>query len=894
MDRRKQKKIPTEPTKIFFDMLFDYRNLNYIFKYGFYWDDEMTNLLLSKSSQRVRELVNIIQESVYENSIITPWSQHAMGCRKKSGRLLIRQNHYRLVQNRWFQDLCGCCGSFHDDLAEDYIRDCEQKPYSQCREEDDGVCLYRRVCMFQEEREVFLKLIDGVVENELALWKDKFHSKILNGYRDIIVESDGKKYLKENTWGRVFGSLDDVENSREYSGFLDMLQFFSGFTPLSVLGGFFLKRLDPQPRPSYIMLRNLPLDFEFEQEYLYRCLYAINAHMTVIWEEKEYIPIGLFYRDRDMTGVEEHLYLEAIPWTDSEIVPEQAVELPAFGGVHIRPGRKVDIEIPVVKRKEQETREFQVEFYHNNCTRYLLDRRKNGWADCIIEERTIPDVVKTMGSPYYEGMETWKVDVVTYHIKVCDIPGFVLYIQSFGDFASMISVVEPFSGAESMKSRRLKGLIEEQGSLLSVYNSDILMEEAGRKGHPLPPLQAELWWLDLILTEYPGFCSIFLSQDSVEKLRRKLGEECRGESWLQRKRFDPGCRMKDLPGRVCSKYRKIRDAIHEGRILLYEYKSGENTGEPAKQAVIVPYALEYDVIRHLAGDSKEPMDVMCYEMNEKRVIHIPYKKIITTASINKEKYPFSELEKIYHILAYVIRCAVAGKREIEKKAARLLDCMWTLDNRGDDNYNRCIRKKLSRSRSFLAEYDRFCKLCEEKGKPEAESFLHKVFDYLQRVAREGMDTYAYEAFLLSCFTDGCKRLWQPRTGKDVREALEAIDDLWIWQLIGGSPIDSVYNEITFYNENLKNAAVSFVLREGNEEVIRRVYSVFRNFICAGEKIRDGRLRFTVSYEKFDYRKIHMAFMALDDLVEEVEPADVSEIIRKRRENKGEPICRTIF
>ena len=69
--------------------------------------------------------------------------------------------------------------------------------------------------------------------------------------------------------------------------------------------------------------------------------------------------------------------------------------------------------------------------------------------------------------------------------------------------------------------------------------------------------------------------------------------------------------------------------------------------------------------------------------------------------------------------------------------------------------------------------------------------------------------------------------------------------------------------------------------------MERVYDVFRNFICAGEKTGDGRLRFTVSYEKFFYRKIHMALMALDDLVEELEPEEVARVICKRRENKRE-------
>ena len=53
----------------------------------------------------------------------------------------------------------------------------------------------------------------------------------------------------------------------------------------------------------------------------------------------------------------------------------------------------------------------------------------------------------------------------------------------------------------------------------------------------------------------------------------------------------------------------------------------------------------------------------------------------------------------------------------------------------------------------------------------------------------------------------------------------------------------------------------------------------------GEKLEDGRLKFTVSYEMFFYRKIHMALMALDSLIEEVEPKETEEIINKRRTNK---------
>ena len=82
---KKEKLVMTEPTKIFFDMLFDYKYLKYIFKYGFYWDDDITMFLLSKSSQRVRELAKAISKSVYKNCVSTLWCEYTnSGLKKRS------------------------------------------------------------------------------------------------------------------------------------------------------------------------------------------------------------------------------------------------------------------------------------------------------------------------------------------------------------------------------------------------------------------------------------------------------------------------------------------------------------------------------------------------------------------------------------------------------------------------------------------------------------------------------------------------------------------------------------------------------------------------------------------------------------------------------------------
>ena len=897
----------TEPTKIFFDMLFDYKYLKYIFKYGFYWDDEITMFLLSKSSQRVRELAKTISKSVYKNCVSTLWCEYTnSGLKKKSRRRLVRQNHYRLQQNRWFQDLCGCCGNYQDENTRERMEKCREDAdggggygsYNDCKE-DENSCPCRKLCMFEEERATFLELLDEPLRGGEVWRANVVHELVWKSYKDIIIEqADNRISLKENIWSIDSGEIeedmedlphseeqewDNFKRSPEFKRFSDMVCFFSGFTPLSALGWIFYKRQRYGTGTSYIMVRNLPIEFEFEQEYIYRCLYAMNEKKTIICEEKEYIPVRLFYKDRSLTGIKEHLYLEAIPWEEQGTNPKTE-QIPLFGGVHVRPGWRTTRELLAQGEiLKEDTRDFQVEFYYNNHTEYLVERRREGWGQYVADTQSRTGV-KIMESPYYEDKNQWDIDVVTYRIEISDIPGFLMFIRSFGDFARLVSWDEDYPELKQTISVRQKGYISEYESLLSVYNSDILIEEAAKKNRCLPPRQAELKWLDFVIREYPGFCGMFLEPENIELIREKLKEEPQDSEnpdnqWFDRSKFNFGPRVKDLDNRVCRKYKKILNVIYNRQILKYEYHN--------RQVRIAPYALEYDVTRHLAGGSREPMDIMCYDLDEKRTVNIPYKKINTKNSANRDEYFFSDLEKMYHALAYAIRCGTEGIEKVgNEKARNLLENLWPRDSRGNDNYTRCVRKKLKKARDYACECQRFEKLCENHQKPEAEVFFHRVFDYWKTVPKDS-ETYQYQAFLLSCLSDGCKRLWSPRTGREVREALDQMDSQDIWELIAGDGKDGIVNEITFYNERLKNTTISFVLKDRSEEAIEKVYNVFRNFVCAGEKLEDGRLRFTVSYEMFFYRKIHMALMALDSLIEEVEPRETEEVIKKRIMNKEE-------
>ena len=66
-----------------------------------------------------------------------------------------------------------------------------------------------------------------------------------------------------------------------------------------------------------------------------------------------------------------------------------------------------------------------------------------------------------MESPYYETRKQWNTDVVTYRIEISDIPGFLMFILSFGDFAKLVSGGEDYPELKQTVSIRQKGLISD-------------------------------------------------------------------------------------------------------------------------------------------------------------------------------------------------------------------------------------------------------------------------------------------------------------------------------------------------------------------------------------------------------------------------------------------------
>ena len=135
-----------------------------------------------------------------------------------------------------------------------------------------------------------------------------------------------------------------------------------------------------------------------------------------------------------------------------------------------------------------------------------------------------------------------------------------------------------------------------------------------------------------------------------------------------------------------------------------------------------------------------------------------------------------------------------------------------------------------------------------------------------------------------CLKDAYGQLQLAYASENIKNALNTITDDEIWRLIGGEEMEGVVNEIAFYNEKLKNSSISFTMKEASRESVELVYKLFENFICAGDLDSEHRLRFTVTYETFFYRKIHMALMVLGDRIERIEPEKTARIIRERLNN----------
>ena len=287
---------------------------------------------------------------------------------------------------------------------------------------------------------------------------------------------------------------------------------------------------------------------------------------------------------------------------------------------------------------------------------------------------------------------------------------------------------------------------------------------------------------------------------------------------------------------------------------------------------------------HLSGSIREPLDIMCYSLDEKRNISILYREIRTTERSEQEDIVFDEYDKLYHLLAYSVRCAAEQKEDVFKPVAEILDKIWKRDARGNDNYTRCVKKRFFKETDYAKAFSKFEVFADSSKHDQVKKYKDVVFSYWNTSAEDWHPFQAqYQTLLLSSFQAACETLEKSTTRGALLESLNKLSSMDVWEMICGFDIDGVPNEIAFYNERMKHASVSFYLKEGYGYMIDQIYRLFGDFLCTGDP-KSGKIQFTVTYEQFYYRKIHMLLMVIADKIEQITPEEIKDILTARLEN----------
>lgn len=913
--------------EFFNDVLVRYDELKYNFEYGFKWDKNITKLLGKKGTDSYREVEAALRAYIY-NGVATRKYDN-----KNPARKIVTKKPYSLNQTFWFQNLYGCYGMMDKKYEE---IECPEKQreeglyYEICRgdsivlESTSGKCSYKQICGVRAKSEALCQLKkEGMTINDSKEYLHEIAEKFYKNYSNMIEKKEEKLYLKRNQWTEE--DMKSILSEERYECFLEWISFFSTFTPLSVLGSNFLFKLRKKIQNRFFFVRGLEVGSGLVQESIYRCLCAIHQNRQVYYDDGNlYCPLKLIYRNNKMDIKNADVFLEAQR-------EDRRYQLPLKDHyIRVSENRCRVAEKEREEQNEIQTIDYKVEFYTNSAekrgkvTDYLEKRRLGLWREFCIEEHRM-DYFKVFHSPYYPQNREWEVWEVVYRIPEEDQEGFKRYIMSFGEFASLKAPEIIFTNYDEVAERKTnqKGTNVDQYSLCNIFSAKGIWEENVKELRELkdvifPPSEAELAWLDFIIQTYPNMSQIFLLKEELDQIHKKIQEEIENSnSYKKIQNFYGGdikkkwfgenfwnCEKKtaDCRKNLIEKYRKIYDAMK--RKEWFCYMSDKKT-EESESVIVLPYAMEFNVAKHLEFSKNPPFQIMCYDWKEKRNCLVTYKDIQVKNTMKMEELMEENtvLHQLYHVLAYAVRSALDEiKNEIGSKDNQeentlllpenmnhVLEAVWNADSRKkNSNYERCIKKRL---KNYNEDYNDVYRKMEavvsnHPMEQQIREFIQNVFYYWNEVELlDGSMEKKYNTFLLDCFCSACKMLKSPRKRKKLLDALKQITSDDMLNLILGKDEEQLLGEAAYYNEELKLTETSFSLIQNQKQWIDCVYDIFKSYNCKGGFDEQNRICFTVLYEKFNYRDIHKNLMAIRDMVDirSIQPESIRDIIQKRIE-----------
>lgn len=817
----------------FTDILEKRRELEYLYEYGVASSAEkMPKLLCGKQEQTIKGLYNLLGEQGNWDSV----AKKEFG--GNTSRQIIKSNHYQTNKGSWAPIVFGSYG-----IGNVYLSSGKKS----------------------------VDYFDG--------WQESFKTSY-PWTQDVKVEMDSLKAEKrvDSIWTREqCGRLKEGE----YDSFLEMLAFFSEWTPLGILGFHFLRRLDVPLTCQSIFVRKVHVNDAIEQEIIFRCLYAIETGRKIQYEKKIYTPIRLFYRDNSFEERAIHLYLYV------QDADGSYRELSLSQGEQVR----------IVDKKEERC-PIQVEFYQDTeNTSYLnIRREKSIWAEYECGSH-MGKGKKEIFSPYYPNVKKWSVRNVTYKIPEKYEQAFREFIHSFGEFAKILEKKTVLADESGFKVWE-KGC---ENSLCNAYNSSFLLEWAKREQVVLPPTLTEIAWIRFVLETYPNFVWVFIEDDTRKKVLTKIKVEY-GERLPQLfdlRCFDWKTRWVDMDESAVILSNKLLKVMREKKIVICEYDSKEGRRQ---DVALIPYAFEYDELKYSVNMETGMWKVMAYDLEQKRNVILRLSDFALALNGSDENNhledrtrPFSIWEKMYHICACRVRMDALEAVSV-----------W------EDALCQVLKEEISEKAGENFSSKSLKKAFEQYSKGEIIGIWKNILEYYLddngNVGENSKSIVEYYKKVAVYFLQVCEELQNDASKRNI---WTKIPDNYIWRLIDGEFLEgkdakgnkiSVANEIVYFNESLKSKTLSFEfkkeLNQGTDgmydagtqswakKIFPMIYRLFHSYVCKGVISKENRLRFTVEYESFAFRDIHMRMMLLANSGEgldlgRIEPEEDKNILMER-------------
>lgn len=807
-----------------------YKGLKFAFEYGLDSEEEVLKLLFKKELKEYKSLIRPMAEHQLSNTDQIDWGKTKKNkkCGRAKERKVINKNSYNFLSDKWFHVIYSLYG-FNNEKMEDS----------------------------EKLKEQFGKKA-RILENMIS--------------------------VRNNLWCSL---QEDV-----YTGLQGMIEFFSEFSFLGSLG-YLLKnhigcrsnkiKLNRQSERNYFYVRGTGIGYGLSQESIYRCLGAIYEERSIIFrygykERVEGIPIKVFYQHPSFYEEKAYPFIRVYLKDKNDIV-----NIPLYNGIGIYHNKKVhksdfkDLCFNKTEIKEIEMCKVKICFYYNDIeqngenTEYINKKIDSLWTKQRISKHVL-DKTKNFNSIYYGDIK-WKVLECEYHISEIDYPKFKQWIQSFGEFAEIISEQKiknynnynislkllknsNFDCEDYMLSvERLDRPKEDYTySLCTPYDSQILNSKVDLTKYP--PTAQEIFWLEFILDNYPNLCNMILESysyhsdsthcskgaDIADKIKDILKiEKLKINNGLYReKAFNPfqidkqlsQSTVQDISEDCVEKYSYILKAIRGRKFMKYTIDEVEKENKKRQvEKFVLPYAFEYNILTSKSKDKerRHPFTIMMYDMKQKRVINAKMESIKVKNSNSEEKTSIlqncdlSIYDKLYHIIAFFIR-AKNNEQKIPDIISTVVD-VFRKEKKQKGEY------EISDVKAFLIEqYEETIKMITQSEQlTGAKIFLVDAYqyicDYLEEkdgvseyerelemhgVTKIGEEEISYRMEILLYLKYAFQALLDCHKREKLISYLQIISVSDIYELIAGNPFSLLEKEKSCEKKGSKQNEMSYM------------------------------------------------------------------------------------